>query len=221
MNFTLFSSHLLLAETAEDTTETVADPSFGSGEPAVAVDPTAGSVVTLDGIAGTVMVIITMLVGLVANWLRQKYKLEGAKLQIDTSKSLMEQRNFIIDQRLIPFAISTGEHWLLTQLPVILKDATDGNGFQWKDHWKNLRDYVRGRILSKFLAENVDLIKFMGEKELDDLLDRLLMKLISKLPEGVRVLLPAEAIDALTNKLTSKATEFVIEKGQSLLTPKS
>jgi hypothetical protein len=214
MNFYLQLQALTFAEA-----EPEAAPSTVTTEPSIAPAVTSpeGTPV-LTGIAGSVMLILTMLASLVSGWLRQKFKAEITQSQLDASKSLMEQKNFVIDQRLIPFALSTAEHWLMTQLPFILKDATDGDGFHWGEHWGRLRTYVKERVLAKFLAENVDLVTMMGEKELDDLVDRLLMKLIAKLPDSVKALLPAEVVDVLTDKLTKKATAFVIEKGTSLLT---
>lgn len=177
----------------------------------------AGESPVLTGIAGTVMVIITTLVTLIAKWLRSKYQSETQQHQIDSTKSLMEQRNFIIDQRLIPFAIDTAEHFLITQLPTIVKDATDGGGFDWKLHWSNLSTYTRKRVIAKFAAENLDIVRFMGEKELNDLLDRQLLKLISKLPDRIKAFIPSTLVHKVTDVLTSKLTDFLVERGHALI----
>lgn len=157
--------------------------------------------------------ILTFIVAIVAGFMKKKFSAEADKAKIDTTKSLMEQKNFIIDQRLIPFAISTGEHWLLTQLPAIIADATDGNGFQWKNHYEALKAYMKDRVVKKFAAENLDIIEQIGAEELDNLLDRLIMKLISKLPDSVKAFLPESVIDMLTDQVS----KFAVEKGKELI----
>ena len=157
--------------------------------------------------------VITAVIGWVATMLRKKFKVDAEKAQLDASKSLMEQKNFIIDNRIIPFAVSTAEHWLALSLPKLIVDATDGDGFKWKEHWADLVTYLKARVVKKFLAENVDIIKLLGEDELDNLLDRLALKLIGKLPEKVQRFLPADVVD----KLTDKASEFAVDKGRELL----
>lgn len=162
---------------------------------------------------GVILAAVGMLVAWVFKLLRSKWKVEEDRVIIDTTKSLWEQKNFLIDNRLIPFAMSTAEHWLLTQLPAIIKDATDGGGFQWGSHWNSMKSYTKVRIIEKFAAENVDILVMVGEKELDNIIDRLLMKLIAKLPDSVQLFLPAEIID----KLTDYASAFAFEKGKDLL----
>jgi len=125
-----------------------------------------------------------------------------------------QYENFIIDKRLIPFAIGTAEHWLVLTIPKLVMDAADGDGFKWKEHWSDLLGYTKERVLQKFLAENVDIIKMMGERELDALLDRLALNMLDKLPEKVSKFVP----EATVLKLTDKVSEFAVEKGQELLT---
>jgi hypothetical protein len=156
------------------------------------------------------MVIIPLIFG---GFLKKKWDSEKTKTAIDTSKSLMEQKNMIIDQRLMPFLVDTAEHWLLTQLPAILKDAGDGGGFQWKDHLMGLKTYAKDQALKKFAHENIDLIELLGADALDNLIDRQIMRLIGKLPEKVQAFIPAGAVDMLTDK----ASEYAIEKGKGLL----
>ena len=162
------------------------------------------------GIATTAAI---ALVTWLASLFRKKVNSDSEKAEIDKEKSLWEQRNHLIDTRLTPFLISTAEHWLITNIAPILQDATDGDGFSWSDHWTRLRNYVKGRALKKFAKENVDLIERFGEEELDDLLDRVLLKLIGKLPESVQAFLPQEIVD----KLTDFATKFATEKGKELV----
>lgn len=162
---------------------------------------------------GVVGVIVAVVVGWLSTFLKKKWGAETEKAKIDASKSMMEQKNFIIDNRLIPFAINTAEHWLLTQMMPIIKDATDGDGFQWKDHFNNLKTYLKDSVVKKFAAENVDIISEIGEKELDKLLDRIAVKLVAKLPDSITAFLPAPVVDMLTDK----ASEFIVDKGKDLI----
>jgi hypothetical protein len=161
--------------------------------------------------------IVTSALGVLLAWafklLREKWKIEAQHEALDATKSLWEQRNFLIDNRIIPFAFSNAEHWLLTQLPAIIKDATDGDGFAWDLHWKALRGYTRQRVIAKFAAENVDVIALLGEHELNNLLDRVLLRLVGKLPESVQRFLPASVVD----NLTDAASSFITRKGRDLL----
>jgi len=173
----------------------------------------AQSVTELPVWAGILLSVITVVVTAIAGFLKKKFDVDNKKTAIDTSKSLMEQKNFIIDNRLIPFAISTGEHWLITQLPALVKDATDGDGFEWKTHWKNLLKYMKTEVVKKFADENVDIIKLFGEDYLDKLMNRLAMKLVKKLPESVGGFIPKAIVDMITRKVA----EFTVEKAEELL----
>lgn len=157
---------------------------------------------------------IALLVGVVFGWYRKTFDVDTKKKEIEADKTLWEQRNFLIDNRLSPFAVDTAEHWLKVNITPILIDATDGDGFQWADHWNDLKTYVRKRVIDKFAAENVDIVERLSAKELDDLLDRVLLGLIAKLPESVQVFLP----EAVVDKLTDFASEFAVKKGKELLT---
>ena len=146
---------------------------------------------------------------------RSRQKAETEHEELDATKSLWEQRNFLIDRRVIPFAMSTAEHWLFTQLPAILKDASDGDGFAWRDHYGRMRSYVRGRVLQKFASENLDILTFLTDNELDDLIDRILTRLISKLPTQVSALLP----EAVVTKLASYASSFLATRAHGYIAP--
>lgn len=166
--------------------------------------------------------IIAMVTSAALYFLRKKWKVDTEKQEIDKSKSLMEQRNFLIDNRLLPFALGTAEHWINTQLPLILSDLGDGGEFAWKDHWSDLHKYVKARVIQKFAKENIDIIDFMGEVELDQLLDRVGMSLIARLPPSLKAFLPGVSSDdgpvpASIDKLTDAASKFVLDKGKELL----
>lgn len=162
-------------------------------------------------------VVLPILAALVA-WgfklLRSKWKVEEQHEALDATKSLWEQRNFLVDNRLIPFAMDTAEHWLLTQVPVLVRDATDGSGIDWGDRWDDLKAYTTRRILQKFKAENIDILQFLTERELGDLVNRLLMRLLGKLPDRITSILP----EGLASSLTRSLGNFIAAKGQELLT---
>lgn len=157
--------------------------------------------------------ILTTIVALLAGFAKKKWGAEETKAKLDANKSLMEQKNFLIDTRLIPFAIATAEHWLLTQLMVLIKDATDGDGFQWKDHYENLKTYIKDRVIKKFAEENIDIIEQLGEKELNSLIERQAIKLITKLPDNISNFIPESAV----SMLSEKASDFIVDKGKDLL----
>lgn len=176
----------------------------------------ASSGTTAGVIGGIVAAVVAIVVPLLFK-LFGKAKPE-AEVAIPADMKLDEARNFFIDKRLIPFLVSTAEHWLITQLPAIIADATDGNGFDWKQHWTELRAYLKQRAVDKFAAENRDLVKFLGSsRELDDIIDRQVAKLLTKLPEPVKLLLPPAVVDMLLEK----AKAFLVEKADDLLTPKA
>lgn len=210
--------YLVAEEAATPTEEVVAEaPAEEVADEAAPVEESKEAAPAEEGGTPAWIGILLAALGVVVTWLanmlRGKLKIDGQKAAIDADKSLMEQRNFLIDNRLIPFAISTGEHWLISQLPALIKDATDGNGFQWKDHFDNLKAYLKDEVVKKFAAENVDLIERLGERELNSLINRLAVKMVSKLPDSVEAFLP----DSVVEMLTAKASEFVVEKGKDLL----
>lgn len=161
--------------------------------------------------------IVSSILLLLAGWafklLRSKWKVETEHEELDATKSLWEQRNFLIDNRIIPFAVNTAEHWVITQLPAMVREVREGEEFHWHDHWYGFRNYVRSRVLQKFASENLDVLKFFTERELQDLIDRQLVRLITNLPASVRSLLPEEVV----GKLSAYATEFINERSKNLL----
>jgi hypothetical protein len=171
-----------------------------------------GDNVMLQAILG----IVSMLLMWGFKLLREKWKIQNQHEALDATKSLWEQRNFLIDNRIIPFAASTIEHWMITQMPGIIADATDGNGFKWENHWNNMKGYTRGRIIKKFASENIDLLQVLGTQELDNIIERLLARLIAQLPASVTRLLPDEVVQH-ASKL---ATEFLVRKGQEIIMPR-
>jgi hypothetical protein len=152
----------------------------------------------------------------VIGWLVARFglKTKSDPTPIDPKMPVNEAKNFFIDRRLIPFVISTGQQWLTTRVPALLGDALDGDGFDWANHWQDLHTYVKNRVTGKFRAENQDVLEYLGtSQELDDLINRQLTKLLTKLPDEVQGLLP----ESLVHTLTRKARQFLTEKGQELL----
>ena len=160
---------------------------------------------------------ITLVIAAIG-WLAAKFGLRQTPPEtvspIDMTTS--EGRRRFLDERLVPVIISNGKQWLITQIPVLITDAMDGDGvFHWRDHLNGLRAYVRKRAVDKFKAESINLVDYLGtSKELDDLIDRKLMELIGKLPDTLQPYLPAERIDWLTDQLR----KFLVEEGRELLT---
>lgn len=157
--------------------------------------------------------VVTIVVTVLGGFLKKKWSVDTEKAKLDSNKSLMEQRNFLIDNRVIPFAISTAEHWLLTQLMPIVRSATDDKEFDWGDHFDSLKDYVKDRVVKKFASENVDLIDQFGENELDNIIDRILVKLISNVPDSVKVFIT----DGVKDKLSDKASSYLLKEGKKML----
>jgi len=161
-------------------------------------------------ILGTVLTVVVTVLG---GFLKKKWGAEENQAKIDATASLMEQKNFIIDHRVIPFAIDTAEHWVLTQIIPIVRDLSDGDGFDWGDHFDNLKKYVKNRVVKKFASENLDIIEMLGEGELDDILDRIITKIVSKLPDNIERFVP----DRLVEIVSEKSSKWIMDKGKDLI----
>lgn len=118
-------------------------------------------------------------------YLKKKAEHEAAEAEgatLSANATLQEQRNFFIDKRLIPFLWNEAEHAVDTRLPEILKDATDGGGFDWKLHLRNLKADLFAAATEKFEAEGMDLLAMVGRPTLDRLIDRAFAKATPWLP---------------------------------------
>lgn len=155
---------------------------------------------------------VTALVAWAFKLWRARMKVDTEQHQLDATKSLMEQRNFIIDQRIMPFLESTAIHYITIRLPVIIKQAADGK-FDWSEHFNHAQKYLKQRVLEKFTSENVDVLKVIGEKELSNLIDRVLVRLISNLPISIQAMLPS----SVTANLSKYASNFVVSQAERLL----
>lgn len=158
---------------------------------------------------GLVAFALTFIVGWVFKLLRTKWKVETEHEELDSTKSLWEQRNFLIDNRVIPFALNTAEHWLAVQLPAILRSGDS----DWSKHFANLRLYVRSRVVQKFASENLDVLAFLTERELNNLIDRLLVRLLAALPPSIVSFIGEPAVA----KLKESVASFVADRAESIL----
>lgn len=133
-----------------------------------------------------VPILTAVVVPFLVAYLRKKNQeaaAEAEKTQLDSTKSLLEQKNLLIDKRVIPFLWNSAEHLAATQLPVLLKDATDGDGkFDWKAHLNSIKDELLDLAKDKFAQEGIDLIQVLGAKYLGQLVDRAIAKAIPWLP---------------------------------------
>lgn len=144
--------------------------------------------------------------------LRQKEPENLSPIDMTTS----EGRRRFLDERVVPTIVSTGKHWLLTQAPNLIASALNPNDqFDWRGPLSSLRTYVLVRVQAKFQKESVNLVEYLGDsQELDDLVDRQIMQLITRLPDVIGQLIPAEQVDLLTDQLR----QFLVREGTSLLT---
>lgn len=144
--------------------------------------------------------------------LRQKEPENLSPIDLTTS----EGRRRFLDERLVPTIVSTGKHWLLTQVPRLIASALNPDDrIDWSDLLSSLRTYVLVRVQAKFQKEGVNLAEYLGDsQELDDLVDRQIMQLITRLPDAVGQLIPAEQVDRLTDQLR----QFLAREGANLLT---
>lgn len=162
--------------------------------------------------ATTITAAIVAIIGWAFKLWRSRMKVDTEQHQLDATKSLMEQRNFIIDRRIIPFMESTATYWLTLRLPLILTEASRKD-FDWTSHYYHLREYLKDRVVDKFTEENIDILKVLGEKELYNLIDRMLVKLLSKLPDSVTAFLPSSVV----SELPRLASKFLVSQGANLL----
>lgn len=137
---------------------------------------------------------------------------EAEKIQLDANKSLMEQKNLLIDKRVIPFLWATAEHIAERDLPKILADAMDGDGkFDWKGHSKSIGVELKDLAIDKFKAEGIDLVQVLGEKYLGSLIDRAIAKAIPWLPQAAR-----PAAQNIAEGKGAQLAGLIIDKGLSI-----
>jgi len=153
-----------------------------------------------------IVTLVTAVVGWLGVYLRKKFSAEAEKAEVDKTKSLWEQRSLLIDQRLIPFLLDTGQYWLMTNIGPIMADVTDGGTFDWSGHLTQLKKYLRDRAVAKFKAENLDIVEYLGEGELENILSRVVSKVVAFLPKQFATLIPPDKM----SKLVERASQYVM-----------
>ena len=170
---------------------------------------------TSSDVPGWAMVLTTGITALVA-WAfslwRDRMKADTEHHKLDSNLSLMQQKNYIIDRRLIPFLEGTTTHFLTLKLPVVLRDVSKDE-FEWAPFFVDLRRYLRKRVLEKFAQENIDLIRLLGERELTDLIDRCFTRMITNLPGPIQALIPS----GISANLARYASNFSVAQAENLL----
>ncbi len=182
--------------------------------PISAAEEAAGSSGVWQTVVGGLLALIPIALVALSGWVRKKLGIERDEpLDPITSDLTLQEAKARFLARLKAELVEAFEEWVLANSPNILIDATDGDGFQWAEHWDSLRTYLlkEGRA---FLQQNQDAVTYIGQsQELDKIVDKWLIKQVTRLPESVRQFLPDEVVD----QMTDKARAFLREKGLSLL----
>jgi hypothetical protein len=96
------------------------------------------------------------------------------------------------------------------KLPGLLKDGTS---FSWSEHWPAFNTFVKTAVVKKFGAEEVDVIEYLTEPVLMDIVARIALKsvktpapaVIQSVPEEYRAIFGGGFLD------------FIIKYGDSLV----
>jgi hypothetical protein len=143
-------------------------------------------------------------------WLRNHFSLEAKLEKLQIRHEAQKQRNWFIDTRLIPFIASVTEQWLLTKLPPILVGQ---KAFAWSKYWGILHDKVRKAVTSKFESENIDVVEYLSDRTLTDIINRVVTRTVADTPYSVISILPDEYRDVFSEQFLS----FVVQYGESLV----
>lgn len=156
--------------------------------------------------------LLTVVVPFLVRYLNQKRiaaEAEAEKLTLDANKSLMEQKNILIDKRVIPFLWASAEHIAERDLPIVLADALDGDGkFDWKAHANRMKEELLDIVKDKFLTEGIDIVKVLGVKYLGQLIDRAIAKAIPWLPQSSQA-----AVSLIAQGQGATIAHLIIENG--------
>lgn len=124
-------------------------------------------------------------------------------------------KNEFLDKRLIPFLYNAGAHIAETKLPAIIVDASDGGGFEWKKHMSDLKGELKDLAIDKFKNEGLDLVEELGDKYLESLIERAIVKAVPFLPEVVRPVVEDKADDVgdfVGNLIVDKGFGYVKDR---------
>lgn len=132
-------------------------------------------------------------------------KAQGARY--DASQSLMAQKNYLIDARLIPFLLNTAAYLTEVRLPQWIDriGRRDFDGI-WNDLVLELKDLA----IKKFAVEGIDLVATIGPDALTSLIKRAVIEKLP-IPNGIKD--PAGyLIDKVVPLLATKGVEWVRER---------
>jgi hypothetical protein len=143
----------------------------------------------------------------------------ATEAKFDASKSLLEQKSYLINERLMPFLWNTAAYLTEVRLPQwidrIARRDLDGI---WKDLVVELKDLA----IKKFASEGLDIIAAIGEEALTGLIKRAILEKLP-IPNGLRE--PAAFLaDRVLPLLTTKGVAWVrdrVNAGEELPVPKA
>lgn len=149
-------------------------------EDAIPVIPTAQG---WQGMVTTVLMMV--LTAFLIPWLKNKAsaaRAEATQIRFDASKSILEQKHYLIDARLKPFLWDTAAYLTEVRLPTwttrILAREFDGI---WGDLVKELKDLA----IKKFGAEGIDIVEAIGADTLAGLVKRAVIDALP-IPNGIK-----------------------------------
>lgn len=121
---------------------------------------------------------------------KQEADAEAEKFKFDANMSLLEQKNYLIDKRIIPYLWSMASYLAEKQLPTLLLAITtqkEGEKkFDWSKYAQDLKTELLEDVKEKFAAESIDIVKILGEKYLGELIDRAIARAIPWLPQSTQ-----------------------------------
>lgn len=141
---------------------------------------------TATGWQGMILTLLaTLVTAVLLPWIKNKAvsaKAEADVHRFDASKSLLEQKNYLIDARLIPFLWATAAYLTEVRLPqwvdrIVRKDF---EGI-WSDLLKELKDLA----IKKFAGEGIDIVEAIGADALSNLVKRAVMDKLP-IPNGIK-----------------------------------
>jgi len=152
-----------------------------------------------------IVAVVTMVLMWGFKLLRSKLKVGEEQNKLDANKSLLEQKEILL-RRIGATATRVAETWVEDHIPALVKDATDGNGFDWKAHFRQGFNHVKQEVRQVFADEGIDILKVIGERRLAGMIKAALSKSITWLPEKVKGFIPKDLLGPLSEKISSFVT---------------
>lgn len=132
---------------------------------------------------------------------------EATTAKFDASKSLLEQKNYLIDGRLMPFLWNTAAYLTEVRLPQWMGRIANR---QFEGIWTDLVDELKDLAKTKFAAEGINIVEVIGDAALTSLIKRAVLDKLP-IPNGIKD--PAGfMIDKVVPLLTSKGVEWIRNK---------